>query len=130
MPEIECILSSNFYFTALLRACQEIRFSRCAHWRTTKRKEPRKIITVTNQKGGVAKTTTAVSLAYGLAVATQQPPLLVDLDQQGQRAIALGMASEASRRAYHAGDKKAGSSLRHGQQDSMPFNRHVVVLSY
>lgn len=48
-----------------------------------------KIISVTNQKGGVGKTTTAVSLAHGLARKGKQV-LLVDLDPQGQSATALG----------------------------------------
>ena len=48
-----------------------------------------KIICVTNQKGGVGKTTTAVSLAHGLVRKGKQV-LLVDLDPQGQSATALG----------------------------------------
>ena len=53
------------------------------------------IVTVTNQKGGVAKTTTAVSLAHGLAICTKLPVLLIDLDQQGHAATALGMRAES-----------------------------------
>lgn len=53
------------------------------------------IVTVTNQKGGVAKTTTAVSLAHGLAMRIRQPVLLIDLDQQGHAATALGMRAES-----------------------------------
>lgn len=47
-----------------------------------------KTITVTNQKGGVGKTTSAVHLAHGLALAGYRV-LVVDLDPQGQVAIAL-----------------------------------------
>ena len=49
-----------------------------------------KVICVTNQKGGVGKTTTAVSLAHGLA-RKGKTVLLIDLDPQGQVATALGM---------------------------------------
>jgi chromosome partitioning protein len=47
------------------------------------------ILTIANQKGGVGKTTTAVTLGHGLAEAGQRV-LLVDLDPQGHVAFALG----------------------------------------
>ncbi|HEY77361.1 MAG TPA: ParA family protein [Thermoflexia bacterium] len=52
-----------------------------------------RIITVANQKGGVGKTTTAVTLAHGLAL-KHHNVLLVDLDPQGQCAPHLGMEQE------------------------------------
>jgi chromosome partitioning protein len=50
-----------------------------------------RVITVANQKGGVGKTTTAVTLAHGLAL-KGKATLLIDLDPQGQCATALGLA--------------------------------------
>src|SRR5262245_38746957 len=52
-------------------------------------------LAVVNQKGGVGKTTTAVSLASALALA-DRPTLLVDLDPQAN--ATAGLSPERTRR--------------------------------
>src|SRR5690625_5644916 len=57
-----------------------------------------RIITVANQKGGVGKTSTAVNVGAGLAMAGLQV-LIIDADPQGNTSTALGIDHHAEVRS-------------------------------
>jgi len=79
-----------------------------------------KVITICNQKGGVGKTTTAVSVAHGLSVKGHKV-LLIDLDPQGQVASALGRNHESGVFNWLVSDLSLSDVVRSTGRDRLYF---------
>lgn len=86
------------------------------------------IITLVNQKGGVAKSTTATTLAHGLAIAGKKT-LLVDLDGQGQSSTLLGLEQEPGVFDLLMADKRPDQVIRATGRDNLfiiPGNKYTL----
>ena len=90
-----------------------------------------KILAITNQKGGVGKTTTGVNLAASLA-ATRQRVLLVDLDPQGNATMGSGIEKRTLQQTIYQvllGEAEIGEvriRSTNGNYDVVPANRELA----
>lgn len=90
-----------------------------------------KIMAITNQKGGVGKTTTTVNLAASLAAAKQRV-LLVDLDPQGNATMGSGIDKRDLQSSVYdvlLGSKtiiEARKRSEVGKYDLLPANRDLA----
>lgn len=94
--------------------------------------EKTRVFTISNQKGGVGKTTTTVNLAAALAVSGAHV-LVIDLDPQGNASTALGVEHRSDTASVYdviIGDAPLGSvvqpSPEAGDIDCVPATIHLA----
>jgi chromosome partitioning protein len=87
-----------------------------------------KIVSISNQKGGVGKTTTAVNLSASLAVAEKRT-LLIDLDPQGNATSGVGISPDGSTSyEFMLGEASLGESIHNTHVpflDVLPTDRRL-----
>ena len=78
------------------------------------------VYAIANQKGGVGKTTTAVNVGAAIAAAGRQT-LVVDLDQQCNATVALGLDRDSSPSSYDCliGDRSVAEAARPAGPDNL-----------
>ncbi len=90
-----------------------------------------RVLAITNQKGGVGKTTTAVNLSASLA-ATRQRVLLIDLDPQGNATTGSGIEKRTLEKTVYQvllGETDIASARvrsESGNYDALPANRELA----
>jgi chromosome partitioning protein len=90
-----------------------------------------RILAITNQKGGVGKTTTGVNLSASLAAAKRRV-LLIDLDPQGNATMGSGIDKREPRCTVYdvllgeAGIRDSTVASEKGGYDVVPSNRELA----
>lgn len=90
-----------------------------------------KIIAITNQKGGVGKTTTAINIAFNMAKSGKRV-LLVDFDPQGNATSGLGIVKQELKHtivdvlAHEVSAGEAIIATKHPRLSLLPTTPHLA----